>query len=230
MDDIDHPPTAQKFFLDTHVTIEIPMPQATSRSSSVTRLVLILAAGVLLFAVIGYFNGSRASERFSTQQYQPVVTAAPTDGNGNGNGGFAAQRFSPMMGHAAGAGYAASGDGPAGIEPLSNVAFIPLPGQMAKGGPTAPADPFPMDRVTPDQLLPKDASICKWAEANPAGQGDVKDQNFLTAGYHIGFDTQGSSLRNASHDIRSTPPNPRHHVSIWQQSTIDADVNRRPLE
>ena len=27
----------------------------------------------------------------------------------------------------------------------------------------------------------------------PAGQGDVKDQNFLTAGYHLGFDTQGST-------------------------------------
>jgi hypothetical protein len=57
----------------------------------------------------------------------------------------------------------------------------------------------------------------------------IKDQNFLTAGYHIGLDT--SILRNSSHDIRPVPPNPIYNVGIWNQSTIDySDVIRRPLE
>ena len=94
----------------------------------------------------------------------------------------------------------------------------------------APEDCFPRDRLSADDLLPKDAANSKWAQVNPAGQGDVKDQNFLTAGYHLGFDTQGTSLRNASYDLRSSPTNPRYRVSIWQNSTIDPDLARRPLE
>ena len=95
---------------------------------------------------------------------------------------------------------------------------------------TSVVEAFPQDRLKPEDLLPRDAANSKWAQMNPAGQGDVKDQNFLTAGYHVGFDTQGSSMRNASHDFRSTPPNPRYNVSIWSQSTIEPDLNRRPLE
>jgi hypothetical protein len=94
----------------------------------------------------------------------------------------------------------------------------------------APVDCFPKDRLTASDLLPKDAANEQWAQANPAGQGDVSDQNFLTAGHHAGMDTIGSTLRIASLDLRSTPPNPKQTVSIWQQSTVEPDLNRRPLE
>ena len=102
-----------------------------------------------------------------------------------------------------------------------------------KGGAHAaeqPNDCYPRDRLTADDLLPKDAANSKWAQVNPAGQGDVKDQNFLTAGYLVGINTVGSSLRNANLQLRSDPPNPQMNVSPWNQTTIEPDLNHRPLE
>jgi hypothetical protein len=93
-----------------------------------------------------------------------------------------------------------------------------------------PKDCYPRDRLTADDLLPKGAANSKWSQVNPAGQGDVKDQNFLNAGFHIGVNTIGSSLRNPNLQVRSEPPNPQLNVSPWNQTTIDPDLNRRPLE
>lgn len=89
---------------------------------------------------------------------------------------------------------------------------------------------YPRDRLTAEDLLPKDAANSKWAQLNPAGQGDVHDQNFLTAGYHVGVNTQGQSLRNANYQLRSEPANPQQAVSPWNIATIEPDVNRRALE
>ena len=46
----------------------------------------------------------------------------------------------------------------------------------------------------------------------------------------MGIDTVGTSLRNANLQIRSEPANPQVKVSPWQQTTIEPDTNRRPLE
>lgn len=89
---------------------------------------------------------------------------------------------------------------------------------------------FPKDKLTAEDLLPKDAANSKWAEVNPAGQGELKNQNFLTAGYHVGINTVGNSLRNPNMQIRSEPINPQVKVSPWMQSTIEPDLNRKPLE
>ena len=86
------------------------------------------------------------------------------------------------------------------------------------------------DRLTSDDLLPKDAGNSKWAEINPAGSGDIRDQNFLTAGYHIGINTIGQSLRNANLQLRSEPPNPQVAVSPWLISTIEPDVRHVAFE
>lgn len=94
-----------------------------------------------------------------------------------------------------------------------------------------PRDCFPRDKVTPEELMPNmDAINSQFVQMNPLGQGDVSSQNFLTAGYHIGINTQGQSLRNPNLSLRSEPPNPREIVSPWNQSTIEPDLNRRPLE
>tara|TARA_B100000575_G_scaffold294364_1_gene309832 strand:+ start:20415 stop:20951 length:537 start_codon:yes stop_codon:yes gene_type:complete len=92
-----------------------------------------------------------------------------------------------------------------------------------------PSDPFPKSQLSPGELLPEQGNN-KWAASVPNGQGDLGDQNFLTAGYHVGVNTVGQTLRNANRQIRSEPPNPQVKVSPWQQSTIGADTNRRPLE
>jgi hypothetical protein len=93
-----------------------------------------------------------------------------------------------------------------------------------------PSTCFPRDRLTTEDLLPKDAANSKWAQVNPAGQGDVKDQNFLTSGFHIGTNTVGQSLRNANYQLRSDPPNPKMNVGPWNQTTIEYDVGRRNFE
>ncbi len=93
-----------------------------------------------------------------------------------------------------------------------------------------PNDCFPKDKLTAEDLLPKDAVDNTWAKVNVAGQGDVKDQNFLNAGYLYGINTQGSSLRNANLQLRSEPPNKQDVVSPWLNSTISSDLSRRPLE
>ncbi len=46
----------------------------------------------------------------------------------------------------------------------------------------------------------------------------------------IAADTRGATLRNANHQLRSEPANPRTVVSVWNNSTIEADLGRRPLE
>jgi hypothetical protein len=80
------------------------------------------------------------------------------------------------------------------------------------------------DRLTSADLLPIDANS-KWAELNPQCAGDLQDQNYLTAGYHIGINTVGQSLRNANLQLRYEPPNPQLPVSPWMISTIEPDAS-----
>ena len=81
----------------------------------------------------------------------------------------------------------------------------------------------------PAELLPKDSNS-QWAQLNPSGKGELANVNLLKAGYHIGIDTIGQSLRNANLQIRSEPPNPQLSVGPWNQSTIEPDFMRPPLE
>jgi hypothetical protein len=89
-----------------------------------------------------------------------------------------------------------------------------------------PTTCFKRDRLTKDDLLPKDANL-KWAQVNPSSVGDITDKNFLTAGYHLGINTVGQSLRNANLQLRSEIPNPQIAVSPWLISTIEPDI--RPV-
>lgn len=89
---------------------------------------------------------------------------------------------------------------------------------------------FPRDRLTASDLLPKDAADSKWARVNPSGTGDIHDQNYLTAGYHVGINTVGQSLRNANLQLRSEIPNPQNAVGPWMISTIEPDLRQATLE
>jgi hypothetical protein len=89
---------------------------------------------------------------------------------------------------------------------------------------------FPRDRLTASDLLPKDAADSKWARINPSGTGDIHDQNYLTAGYHVGINTVGQSLRNANLQLRSEIPNPQNAVGPWMISTIEPDLRQNTLE
>lgn len=83
--------------------------------------------------------------------------------------------------------------------------------------------------TNPSELLPKDTNT-QWAQLNPSGKGELANVNLLKAGYHIGIDTVGQTLRNANLQIRSEPPNPQLYVGPWNTSTIEPDFFRPPLE
>jgi hypothetical protein len=61
-------------------------------------------------------------------------------------------------------------------------------------------------------------------------KGDVMMPDLLQAGYHIGLDTIGQTLRNANQQLRSDPIIPVQQVGPWNQSTIEPDLGRVPLE
>jgi carbon monoxide dehydrogenase subunit G len=68
------------------------------------------------------------------------------------------------------------------------------------------------------------------AALNPVAQGNIAAPDLLQAGYHIGLDTIGQTLRNANLQERSDPIIPKAAVGPWNQSTIDPDLGRVPLE
>ena len=83
--------------------------------------------------------------------------------------------------------------------------------------------------ASPHDLLPHDQNS-QWAALNPVGQGNIAAPDLLQAGYHIGLDTIGQTLRNANLQERSDPIIPKASVGPWMQSTIEPDLGRVPLE
>jgi hypothetical protein len=101
----------------------------------------------------------------------------------------------------------------------------PVP--MAQG--SKPGGCYPREQINPTELLPADTNS-QWAQVNPQGAGDVQGKNFLSAGALVGVNTIGQSLRNPNYQLRAEPPNPQVQVGPWAQSTIEPDLQRRPLE
>jgi len=102
-------------------------------------------------------------------------------------------------------------------------------GPASFGNAETPEGCYPRDQLTPGELLPKDQNSI-WAQQNPMGTGSLKGKNFLSAGALVGINTVGQSMRNANYQLRSEPPNPQVAVSVFNQSTIEPDTNRRSLE
>ena len=83
--------------------------------------------------------------------------------------------------------------------------------------------------AAPQDLLPQDQNS-QWSALNPVAQGNIATPDLLQAGYHIGLDTIGQTLRNANLQERSDPIIPKSLVGPWNQSTIEPDLGRVPLE
>jgi hypothetical protein len=80
-----------------------------------------------------------------------------------------------------------------------------------------------------NRLLPKD--LLPLNDDNLYADADsLEGQNFLDAGYHSGINTVGSSLRNANLQLRADPVINKVNVGPWNNSTIQADNNRKPLD
>lgn len=119
--------------------------------------------------------------------------------------------------------YGSGSSGPQPAEAGSNESYSPA---SASGGGVASSSSSMQD---PSDLLPRDNNS-QWAQLNPSGKGELSNINLLKAGYHIGIDTVGQTLRNANLQIRSEPANPQMNVGPWNQSTIEPDFMRVPLE
>lgn len=85
----------------------------------------------------------------------------------------------------------------------------------------------PEDLFDVDKYLPQEVND-DWFEVQPEPIS-VKNRHLINITKPIGINTIGSSMRNASYDIRGTPACPKFIVSPWNNSNIDGDVNLKPL-
>lgn len=83
--------------------------------------------------------------------------------------------------------------------------------------------------ANPSELLPNDANS-QWASLNPVNQSSPQMPDLLQAGYHIGLDTIGQTMKNANQQLRSDPVISKSNIGPWNQSTIEPDMMRVPLE
>jgi hypothetical protein len=82
----------------------------------------------------------------------------------------------------------------------------------------------PVNNVS--DLLPSDPNS-EWAKLNPSlNAGTTPD--LLSAGTIIGINR--TPLRNSNLQYRSDPVIPKQDIGPWNQSTIDQDISRIPLE
>jgi hypothetical protein len=215
------------------------------------RLMLIVIAVIILFALVAQYNknklvdaGSPApvvtKERFVVPDDTRYAAAVPPTKPAAIDPLYAAQarvdappppppQFAPNA--VAPKGSASNAKDPAPFEALDTEMFRAVdykPGENERAA--AKQNFFPKDRLSTEDLLPKNAANTLWAKVNPAGQGDLQNVNLLDAGWNFGVDTQGQTLRNPNLQIRSEHPNPREAVGPWNQSTIDADGGRRHFE
>ena len=78
--------------------------------------------------------------------------------------------------------------------------------------------------TTSAALLPKPAN--NWND-NFRPQ-DLSNINFIDATKFQGYDTKGSTLKNANRDLRPSIPVPKL-VTPFHNSDVDPDVLRRPI-
>ena len=113
-------------------------------------------------------------------------------------------------------------------DPNGNEVFASANG-VQTSSPGIPSSCSKPNIQNPAELLPKDSNS-QWAQLNPSGKGELANVNLLKAGYHIGIDTIGQTLRNANLQLRSDPIIPKSDIGPWMQSTIEPDLMRVPLE
>lgn len=118
------------------------------------------------------------------------------------------------------------------VLPYPQIATSPQDSYFQMGGICQPSDPgcYSGSVLQAPDLLPQDVGDNAWQETSPQAQGHITDQNFLESGHHYGINTVGQSLKNANKQLRSDPPIPKINIGPWQNSTVDADVNRKGFE
>ena len=138
-----------------------------------------------------------------------------------GEGMSGAQRLLSQNGGVTGEQLAATSGAQGNVQPSAplgaNGGFAQVSGMNTGVQSGMPSSCTPQSMPDPAALLPKDQNSA-WSKLNPSGQGNLDKVNLLKAGYHIGIDTVGQSLRNANLQLRSEPANPQMNVGPWNNS------------
>jgi hypothetical protein len=172
----------------------------------------------------GYQATPGMNEMRGKMAKKAVEENARSEGGDEETQGFVGAMKEQFKAAKAGGAKDASGNSADGFANMEDVT-----GPAAFEASTGPAGCYPRDQLTPGELLPKDPNSV-WAQQNPMGTGSLKGKNFLSAGALIGVNTVGQTLRNANYQLRSEPANPQVPVSVFNNSTIEPDTNRRDME
>jgi len=201
-----------------------------------TVLFTIVAAVALMYVMKNYSNGKGlgGTAGLTNNNSNTVAGGAPLPGTAFGDAGadyVLDARNPPQPGGAGGAPTGTCGQGTsyrasAGLGQNETSASVSGIATSSFGMPPSCAKQAVVD---PKQLLPRDSNN-SFSQMNPGGAGDIQNVSLLKAGYHIGINTVGQSLRNANLQLRSEPANPQLNIGPWNQTTIGPDLARRALE
>ena len=199
----------------------------TNLANNHTVLFTIVAAVALMYVMKNYSNGKGLG---GTAGY--ANSALPQKAFGEAGANYVLNaRNPPQPGGAGGSPTGTCGQGTnykasAGLGQNESNASVSGIATSSFGMPPSCAKQAVVD---PKQLLPRDSNN-SFSQMNPGGAGDIQNVSLLKAGYHIGINTVGQSLRNANLQLRSEPANPQLNIGPWNQTTIGPDLARRALE
>jgi len=95
-------------------------------------------------------------------------------------------------------------------------------GKCGVGQDCSPDELFDIDKYLPQEMNDD------WFENVPEPIS-VKNRHLINTTRSVGINTIGSSNRNASHDIRGVPTNPKFVISPFLNSSIEPSIQYRPL-
>ena len=81
------------------------------------------------------------------------------------------------------------------------------------------------DKFDAGSLLPKESNG-EWFD-DPYESTGIKSSKLINIYRPVGVNTIQTTLKNASLDIRGSPPNPKYPVSPWNNSSYEPDTNIR---
>ena len=116
-------------------------------------------------------------------------------------------------------------------EPTGLSEQIEVDNQVGPSGPSGPDSTPPVlvesdsVQISPEALLPQKGN--EWSN-QPVVNSLATDELLFDSPSIIGMVTNVN--RNALYDLRCAPSNPRVDVGPWQQTTMEPDLTRRPLE
>jgi hypothetical protein len=158
-----------------------------SRFFTTERVIILVVFLILGWALLQY-SGSKSLNVDSMETGAPVISTKPA---------IATEKQVPAS------------SAPASSAPASSA-------PSASGAPSTSSATYssPLS-VKPQDLLPQDQHS-QWATLNPVSQGNIAAPDLLQAGYHIGLDTIGQTLRNAN--LQEDP------ILLFQRHLLDHGI------